>query len=147
MSLESILLPDLFRRLGVEGLSRAELLQVLAGWNQPLATSLQNADMPSILSAIQNYLDPNDDGSVALLEWETLAQHGTAGFYVERELSNGSRYRINQQLLPAMTAPLGADYLLFDPGVTTGKNYRYYLIEIESNGKTLEYGPYDLSIP
>lgn len=147
VQLGSIGINELLNTLRIEGLSRDQLLRLLANWSPAPADSLRNADLPTILTAIENYLDPDGDGNVALLQWKTFVQQGTVGFYIERELTDGERVRINGQMLSAMDAPLGADYLLVDPGVTAGIEYRYYLVELEADGSTLEYGPFDLQMP
>lgn len=46
-----------------------------------------------------------------------------------------------------MLNPLGAEYLLVDPGGASSNDYRYRLIEMEAKGSTQEHGPFDLHMP
>jgi hypothetical protein len=91
--------------------------------------------------------DPDGDGFAAVLEWETLEERGTIGFYVERELADGQWQRINPEMLPGLiTAPMGGQYLLVDPGVGPGEQHRYRILEQEAGGMIRRYGPYELEV-
>ncbi len=93
-------------------------------------------------AALAAYLDPDGDGIVAVLHWETLNEIGTIGFYVER-LDNSGWRRINDQMLPGLiTAPLGGQYQLADPEAETGADQQYRIIEQEAWGNRRSYGPY-----
>ena len=147
VSLTSLSIEDLFAQLQAEGLGRDQLLDLLASFDPALAASLAGADISSILEALRQLLDPDGDGNVALFQWETLAQINTLGFYVEREDADGNWIRIADKMLPAMIAPIGAEYLLLDPSATSGTTYRYRMIERETTGGTRTYGPFTLRLP
>ena len=112
-----------------------------------LAEGLVGADVVTLLEALAGYLDPDGDGSVAVLRWETLEERGTIGFYVDREDDDGNWVRINDKMLPGMiTAPMGAEYMLLDPDAVTGHVYQYRLTEQEATGQTRSYGPYTVEM-
>ena len=135
---------DFLQGIGVPDLDAPGLLALLRAWSPASAAALQGAGRPALLAALRAYLDPDGDGQVAVLGWETLEQRGTLGFYVEREAADGW-VRINDDLLPAIVAaPMGAEYLLADPAARPGETHRYRLIEIEVQGVTRTYGPYPL---
>jgi len=137
---------DFLQGIGVPNLDSDGLLTILRTWNPTAAEQLEGADREVLLSALEDYLDPDGDGQLAALRWETLEERGTIGFYVER-LDGSVWKRINAEILPGMiSSPMGADYWLVDPGVRAGNRYQYRLIEIEARGTTREYGPFDLKV-
>ena len=130
------------------GLTRDQLLDLLASWDEELAQLLAGADISEILESLRGFLDPDGDGQVALFQWETLAQYNTLGFYVERQgEADDSWQRISEDMLPAMIAPLGAQYLILDPEAVSGNTYQYRMIERETTGGTKTYGPFILDMP
>ncbi|OOZ38074.1 hypothetical protein [Solemya elarraichensis gill symbiont] len=96
---------------------------------------------------LKQTLDPDGDGSVALVHWTTLEELGTVGFFLDRrEEERGEWVRINNKMLPGLIdAPLGGEYLYADPGAQPDVDYLYKLIEQEAWGSRQEYGPYQLS--
>jgi hypothetical protein len=122
------------------------LLNILNAFDSALA-ALTADDRDAILAALQQYLDPDGDGQVAMLHWDTLEERGTVGFYVERAEADDGWVLINKEMLPAMVfAPLGAEYKLVDPSAKGGRIYQYRLIEQEAKGNTREYGPFELEL-
>ncbi len=123
----------------------AALLALLASWDPELAASLKDADAETLTAALRRYLDPDGDGSVALVRWDTLQEHGTIGFYAER--TQGDDWtRLNGGLLPGLIdAPQGGEYWLFDPDVTAG-TYHYRLVELEAWGSERLHGPWEIQI-
>lgn len=139
---------DLLTYMGVAQMGREGLLDLLAAWDSDAVTALVDADVTDIIDAMADYLDPDGDGQVAVLKWDTLEERGTIGFYVERQNPDGSWTRINDDMLPGMImAPMGAEYMLADPGAQSGNVYQYQLIEQEASGNTREYGPYAVEMP
>ena len=117
------------------------LLAILRAWDPAAADMLANAGSNELLQALNDYLDPDGDGQVVVLRWETLEERGTIGFYAQR-LKDGVWTQINHEMLPGLIAsPLGAQYWLADPGARPGDNYQYRLIEVEARGTIREYGP------
>ncbi|MCU0290564.1 MAG: DUF11 domain-containing protein, partial [Thermoanaerobaculaceae bacterium] len=130
--------------VGAAGLDRDGLLGLLRAWDPAAAGSLERATREELLAALTAYLDPDRDGHVVVLRWETLEERGTVGFFAER-MAGGGWVRINGEMLPGLIAsPMGAEYWLADPGARPGDGYQYRLIEIEARGTTREYGPFDL---
>jgi len=98
--------------------------------------------------ALLDFLDPDLDGQVAVLRWDTLEERGTIGFFVERQSDNGDWVRINNDMMPGLVmAPMGGEYMLADPDARPGQTYQYQLIEQEANGNARTYGPYNLEMP
>jgi hypothetical protein len=118
---------------------------LLASFDPERAAQLAGADRTALLAALGGYLDPDGDGRVALLHWQTLEERGTIGFYTERRGADGRWQRINDTLLPGLiTAPMGGDYWLFDPSAGDAPLYEYRLIEQEAQGATRTHGPFRL---
>ncbi|WP_146004257.1 GEVED domain-containing protein [Halioglobus japonicus] len=131
--------------LGPRGAPEQVLLAMLASWDENQAELLGDASREDIAVALIDYLDPDGDGQVAQLIWETLEEYGTLGFYVERRGSEGGWNRVNQRMLPALPiAPMGAEYQLLDPEADLQQVLRYRLIEQEARGSTRTYGPFTL---
>lgn len=147
IGLEVIQVGDLLSALDVDGMSTEALKGLLATWDPDMALFLSDADRQSILDALGDYLDPDGDGQVALLRWDTVEERGTIGFYVYRRQDGLEWHQINNDMLPGMiTAPMGAEYMLADPEVVTPGIYFYRLIEQEAWGSTRTYGPFMLEI-
>jgi uncharacterized repeat protein (TIGR01451 family) len=135
---------DFLHGIDVYERDREGLLGILRAWDPLSADILASAGSKALLQALNDYLDPDGDGLVVVLRWETLEERGTIGFYAERS-QDGVWMRINQEMLPGLIAsPMGAQYWLADPGARPGDNYQYRLIEVEARGATREYGPFDL---
>ena len=139
---------DFLNDLGVDQMGDAALQGILRAWDSGLAASA-GADRAAILAALQQYLDPDGDGQVAVLHWDTLEERGTVGFYVKRSDANGGGETIiNNDMLPGLvSAPMGGEYMLADPVPTSGEVYQYRFIEQEATGTTREYGPYKVEMP
>lgn len=134
--------------LGTEGMAVAALLDLLDAWDPDRAAALAGADREEILSELQRYLDPDGDGQVVVLNWETLEERGTAGFFAERRVGQDGWVRVTGDMLPGMVAaPLGAEYRLADPEARSGAAYEYRLIELEVRGSQRTYGPWHLTLP
>ena len=147
-ALEGVAVSAFLDGIGAGAMDAAALLGLLAAWDADLARAYAGAGRDQLLQALADYLDPDSDGVVAVLRWDTLEQYGTIGFYVERQQGVGDWVRINGHMLPALIgAPMGAEYRLADPGARPGTGYRYRLIEQEATGSTRSYGPYDLEMP
>lgn len=144
ITLNSVAVVDFLQQITTEQNRDEQLRALLASWDSSAAEDLSSAD---VLTALLNFLDPDGDGRVALLEWDTLEERGTIGFYAERFTGTSSWTRINDDMLPGLiTAPMGGEYLLADPAAQSGKTYRYKLIEQEATGSTRVYGPFILEM-
>jgi hypothetical protein len=146
VDIEAASVDDFLDGLSVDKMSDEELLKLLDASDPGLAAS-SDGSRESILSALRRYLDPDGDGRVAILRWDTLEERGTVGFYVTRTNLNSEVLLINDTLLPGMVfAPLGAEYILADPTAEDGQVYQYRFIELETSGNTREYGPFELEL-
>jgi fimbrial isopeptide formation D2 family protein/uncharacterized repeat protein (TIGR01451 family) len=83
-----------------------------------------------------------------VVRWETAAEYGTRGFYLERS-ATGSRsdaVRITDRLIPARgSVSSGAAYEWNDTTAAPGTRYTYWLIEETVDGSTHIYGPATLA--
>lgn len=92
-----------------------------------------------VLKRFEAFLDGDD----VVLEWETVSEYNTAGFYVYRVLSNGERELVNVRMVPAVAGyPQGGIYCLRDPNGKPGKWSDYIVVEQETGRKQTQYGPY-----
>lgn len=147
VELNAMSIANYFTGLGAESQSTDSLYSLLSKWDAEQAESLANAGRDELLQALQNYLDPDADGQLAVIAWDTLEERGTIGFYVERREAGGQWQRINNDMLPGLiTAPMGGEYQLADPSVVAGVQYEYQLIEQEARGTTRTYGPFTVEI-
>jgi hypothetical protein len=78
-----------------------------------------------------------------VVEWSTASELSTVGFNIYRsESKDGPYQKINQELIPASTDPLGGgDYSYRDTTVTAGTTYFYQLEDVDSSGSNERYGP------
>jgi hypothetical protein len=147
VSLSHVSVADVLDSLAQESNAPELLLNLLASMNPQLASSLADAEIGLVLAALTRELDPDGDGLVVLLAWETLEERGTVGFYAERQGEDTSWKRINNDMLPGMiSAPMGAEYLLFDPEAGQLLEYLYRLIEVEAWGTEVQHGPWLLRL-
>jgi hypothetical protein len=88
------------------------------------------------------------DGAGGLLRWETVQEHGTVGFYVERQIKSGQWIQLNDgKMLPGLiSSPLGGEYALVDPDVRSGETVSYRLIEEDIWGAKHTYGPWIVKV-
>ena len=98
-----------------------------------------------LLAVIGNVDAFTRDGQT-VVRWETIESWGTAGFYLERQVT-GEWVRISPDLIPFPlfgVAPIV--YEETDPGAVSGGTYIYRLVEQENDGDLLYYGPYELTV-
>lgn len=145
VSVNSVSIDALISQLG----GNADLLKLLSLWDPQLAEALQGANIAVIVDALRQFLDPDGDGIVALMRWNTLMERGTVGFFAEREDPvSGEWLRLNNgNILPGLiTATQGGEYLLVDPAVKSGETQRYRLVEHEVWGAERTHGPWKLLV-
>ncbi|HTH46137.1 MAG TPA: SdrD B-like domain-containing protein, partial [Candidatus Limnocylindria bacterium] len=78
------------------------------------------------------------------VEWKTVTEMNTLGFDLERLTINGW-VRVNQDLVPALNVEKGGVYRVNDPMGRPSGTIRYLLVEHETTGKRIEYGPFDVT--
>lgn len=83
-----------------------------------------------------------------VVRWETAAEEGTLGFFLERLDGTGAKYkRLNEKLLPgAMGSSLGGIYRFEDGSARPGETRTYRLVEEEIHGGRRIYGPFTLTM-
>lgn len=134
------------QQLNTDEMSIGQLSDLLLTW-RPELEEVESMDKDSIISALKDFLDPDGDGHVAILKWDTLEERGTIGFYVERLDEQNNWVRISDNMLPGLiNAPMGGEYQLADPAATAGNRYQYRLIEQEATGSMKSYGPYTIDM-
>ncbi len=88
------------------------------------------------------------EGGQVIAEWETVSEHDTVGFYVERyDEKTGTYVRLNNKLLPGLVlSPSGGFYRLVDETAVPYGKQIYKLIEATSKGNLISYGPYQVDL-
>lgn len=87
------------------------------------------------------------DYAVVQIEWSTASELDTVGFNVYRaDTPDGSLQKVNENLIPASSDPqAGGDYSFIDSGVIPGKQYYYYLEDVNAMGNVGRHGPQEVT--
>jgi hypothetical protein len=72
----------------------------------------------------------------AVLSWTTAAEYNHAGFNLYREAADEGRVKINDALIVGKSP-----YRFVDGAVAAGISYKYYLEDVDLNGKGTLHGP------
>ena len=97
----------------------------------------------ALLSSFKAFVRGND----VVVQWETAAEFGTVGFFLERKAVDGSYGRVDDMLIPGnVFSRSGATYECVDPTAVLGGTYTYRLIEVEDTGNHLYLGPYTVTV-
>jgi hypothetical protein len=72
----------------------------------------------------------------AVLTWATAAEYNHAGFNLYREAPDAGRVKVNDSLIVGESP-----YRFVDGSVGPGASYRYYLEDVDLNGKGTLHGP------
>ena len=81
-----------------------------------------------------------------MVQWETMGEVGTLGFYLER-LTDAGYTRVRPKLIPSVPgAPQGGYYRVLDPDEGYKAKRTYRLIELEANGRQKTYGPFEVTV-
>ncbi len=84
-------------------------------------------------------------GGQVTVEWETVSELNTLGFDLYR-LDGGDRIRVNADLVAALNVERGGVYRVTEAmGKPTGP-LKYLLVELETTGKQIEYGPFTVAV-
>jgi uncharacterized repeat protein (TIGR01451 family) len=98
-----------------------------------------------LLAVIGNVDAFTRDGET-VVRWETIDSWNTAGFWLERQVGD-EWVRISEEMIPFPilgVAPIV--YEQIDPTAEAGGTYLYRLVELETDGDLLAYGPYPLTV-
>ncbi len=82
---------------------------------------------------------------IVAVKWVTASETSTLGFNLYRKDVNGVWIKVNADLVPAQGWPnggIGGSYRVVDSGAIPGETYTYKLVEIETDGTEIEYGPF-----
>jgi hypothetical protein len=72
----------------------------------------------------------------AVLSWTTAAEYNHAGFNLYREGADEGRVKVNDALIVGKSP-----YRFVDGAVAAGRSYKYYLEDVDLNGKGTLHGP------
>ncbi len=113
--------------------------------NQILDVSEAEAPIAITLASFDARYTPS--GAV-LLQWQTMSEINTAGFYVQRSTARtGKYYRLNSKLIESRGNPTsGSFYVYEDETVTQPGQYYYRLEEITLDGSSSTTEPVSASI-
>jgi uncharacterized repeat protein (TIGR01451 family) len=96
-----------------------------------------------VISRVSAYLI---DGKV-VVEWETVSEVETIGFYLYRDDPAEGWVPVNSELLPGLlTSPEGGRYQVIDADASPQGVHVYKLIEVEASGTRRSYGPFELTV-
>ena len=84
-------------------------------------------------------------GGQVTVEWKTITELNTLGFDLERVTANG-RVRVNADLVPALNVERGGVYRVSEALARPAGTIHYILVEHETTGRQLEYGPFDVTV-
>jgi len=118
----------------------------LPGDSNPLNNTSQVAI--ATLAVLSRFEAVNAGGSVAV-EWETVSEANTAGFYLYRKAPGSDQYaRVSDEMMPSVPGSAqGGIYRMPDPGARPGKSETYRLEEMEATGGAIVHGPFTVEIP
>jgi hypothetical protein len=91
---------------------------------------------------VLNYFRPTSQSDGILIEWETISETNSSGFYILRSLNQNQDYtRINILFLSESEAGEGVFYSYVDDQVASGTIYYYKLEAIDMSGASDFFGP------
>ena len=96
---------------------------------------------PPTAIGLVNFYGVYENG-VMLVKWTTGWEQNTFGFHIHRSESAvfADAGQITQDLIPGNVTS-GGDYVYADVNVAPNVTYWYWLVEVETTGKTNVYGP------
>jgi hypothetical protein len=82
-----------------------------------------------------------------VVEWQTSAESGTAGFILSRKTKDGEFIPLHDGMLPGLIhSPQGGTYRFLDEDAEPGGTYTYALQEVESSGVEQQHGPFTVEV-
>lgn len=89
----------------------------------------------------------HEEAGRVVLEWETAAEIGTAGFRVlRRDERSGELRAVSGRLLPASGQAAGGVYRFVDETAPTSGRLTYKIVERELKGGVREHGPFTVEV-
>jgi uncharacterized repeat protein (TIGR01451 family) len=114
--------------------------------NNPNPSSAQDTtpvDRPKVVGfRVPPAATPADGG--LLIDWTTSFEENSAGFHIYRSADGlwESRVRITDGLIPAVGGNVDTYYSYLDTSAVPGVSYTYWLVETETTGNQITYGPF-----
>ena len=107
-----------------------------AGFYPPVATLAVIGSFNAVLA----------DENKVVVNWTTVSEVNTAGFYLERFDARSDKWAsVNRELVPALfESPNGGYYSLVDEAAQPKSSLIYRLVEMETSGSTVIHGPYQV---
>jgi uncharacterized repeat protein (TIGR01451 family) len=104
------------------------------------------AIMPTLV-VLTDFWAYSENGD-AIVQWETASELNTLGFDLLRlDPRTGTYVKVNSGLLPSILKPhRGGIYAIRDRGASPGGVYTYKLVEVETSGNRLSYGPFTVTV-
>ena len=117
----------------------------MALWMNLMDFNLYGCPQTKIYGDLNTYIVLDDfeahaRGDKIILTWTTGTEIDNAGFIVYRYDGN-ERKPISRLIEPKGDAPSGASYRFVDGNVRPGVTYRYWLVDIDTNGTWTSHGP------
>ena len=96
---------------------------------------------PPTLALLSRFESVVDGGGV-VVEWETVNEIGTDGFYLYRYSQAAEQWQQVADFVSSPGSPLGARYRVVDDSAAPGVTYDYVLVESEIQGGETVHGPF-----
>lgn len=110
------------------------------------ATSLPGQITSSATYAVLEGFGASVRGGKVVVQWDTQAEMGTAGFELARMDAEGAFVPLHEDLIAGQNpAGEGGHYRFVDPTALPGWPATYRLVEVESNGNRREVGQYTVT--
>ena len=108
--------------------------------NRKIVTRI-GANPPTVIEL--SSLSARGTMSGVVIEWVTAAEIKTVGYHLFRKAKRDNKYeKITSFLIPAKGTPVsGASYTYLDVPSRGLRKWQYLLEEVDTSGKTRQYGP------
>jgi hypothetical protein len=117
------------------------------------SNTIVNPFRPMAITLLSFTASPSWDGEAGVyrvaVRWVTGVEIDTFGFHILRS-EDGTRagaVPVTPAMIPGRGGQAGNSYEWIDPGVWRGRTYTYWLVEMELNGNSVEYGPASARVP
>lgn len=113
----------------------------------PSSVDVLSLNVSTISAAKCGRPDADTAPNCARITWQTAHEVNVVGFRLMRDTgTRDSAVAITPQLI-AGTDVNGASYAFVDAATKAGATYRYWLVEVDVTGATVEFGPVTVTIP
>lgn len=115
---------------------------------QPAAGEVEDYRVPvTVTPALVSSFAAREVNGYVAVEWETSAEVGTVGFFLERWDPEARAFAaVHEAMLPSLVLQRqGGVYRYFDPSATPGADHLYRLVEVYANGHRRTHGPWGVN--